>query len=393
MDIKVIQKAIGAAGFDGWLFCDFHNRDGIAYRILGLDFERFTSRRWFYLVPARGEPIRLVSKVEPSRLDALPGEKRLYLSWRDLAEELETLLRGKRVAMQYSPEDAIPYVSMVDAGMVDMVRTAGATVGSSADLVQIFEAVIGEAGYQSHKEAGRRIHAIKDEAFALVGDSVRNGRAMTEYDIQQFILGRFAAEGLDCMGELPIVGVNGHPSDPHFGPTPENTAVIKEGDTILIDLWAKLAQPGSIFYDITWCGFVGSNPPAEYVKIFNCVRDARKAAVEFVRERFCRRQQCFGYEVDDACRSVVQAAGYGDLFIHRTGHSIGVQVHGNGVNIDNLETRDLRRLVPGICFSVEPGIYMAGKMAVRTEIDVFIKHDGEVEVTGPEQEDLILIQV
>lgn len=391
MDIKAIQKAVSEAGFDGWLFCDFHNRDSIGYRILGLDFEKHTSRRWFYLVPASGDPVRLVSKVEPSRLDALPGEKRTYLSWRDLSEELERMLSGKLVAMQYSPDDAIPYVSIVDAGMVDLVRSAGAKIASSADLVQVFEAIIGEDGYRSHIEAGRLIHAIKDEAFALIGDSVRAGKDITEYEAQQFILRRFAEEGLDCVGEFPIVGVNDHPADPHFQPTSENTVVIREGDTLLIDLWAKLARPGAIFYDITWVGFIGNNPPEEYVRIFECVRDARKAAVEFVRERFARRQKCFGYEVDDACRSVVQAGGYGDYFIHRTGHSIGVNVHGNGVNIDNLETRDLRRLAPGICFSVEPGIYLPGRMAVRTEIDVFIRKDGTVEVTGPEQESLILL--
>ncbi|HNZ02588.1 MAG TPA: M24 family metallopeptidase [Myxococcota bacterium] len=391
MDIRKLQKAVGEAGFDGWLFCDFNNRDAIAYRILGLDFEKFTSRRWFYLVPSSGEPIRLVSKVEPSRLDSLPGEKRTYLSWRDLADELERMLRGKNVAMQYSPEDAIPYVSLVDAGMIDLVRAAGARIGSSADLVQVFEAVIDDAGYQTHVEAGRLIHAIKDEAFALIGDSVKNGKGLTEYDVQRFIIRRFEEQGLDCMGEFPIVGVNGHPSDPHFEPTPDNTVVIREGDTVLIDLWAKLARPGAIFYDITWVGFVGTNPPDEYLKIFTVVRDARKAAVEFVRERFARHQQCFGYEVDDACRSVVQAAGFGEFFIHRTGHSIGVNVHGNGVNIDNLETRDLRRLVPGICFSVEPGIYLPGRMAVRSEIDVFIRQDGSVEVSGPQQEELILV--
>jgi len=187
------------------------------------------------------------------------------------------------------------------------------------------------------------------------------------------------------------VGTNEQPADPHFEPTPDNARPIRHGDTVLIDLWAKLEKPGAIFYDITWVGFVGTNPPDEYLKIFTVVRDARKAAVEFVRERFARHQQCFGYEVDDACRSVVKAAGFGEFFIHRTGHSIGVNVHGNGVNIDNLETRDLRRLVPGICFSVEPGIYLPGRMAVRSEIDVFIRQDGSVEVSGPQQEELILV--
>ncbi|MBM4394689.1 MAG: M24 family metallopeptidase [Deltaproteobacteria bacterium] len=391
MNLDAIQQAIRDAGLDGWLFCDFHNRDALGYRILGLDFAKFTSRRWFYLIPGVGDPVRLVSRVEPARLDALPGQKRFYLSWRELADELARLVGGRTVAMQYSPDDAIPYVSLVDAGLVDLVRGAGATVASSADLVQQFEAVIDEAGYRSHLEAGERIVRIKDEAFAMIRDALAGGREVTEYDVQRFILRRYVEEGLDCMGEEPIVGVNDHPSDPHFQPTPENCRVIKRGDTILIDLWAKLAAPGAIFFDITWCGFAGTEPPAEYVRIFEVVRDARDAAVAFARQRFEAGLPCAGWEVDEACRAVVRGAGYGDQFIHRTGHSIGVQVHGNGVNIDNLETRDLRRLVPGICFSVEPGIYLPGRMAVRSEIDVFVRPGGTVEVTGPMQRELVLV--
>jgi Xaa-Pro aminopeptidase len=391
MDLTAIQRAVRDAGLDGWLFCDFHNRDALAYRILGMDFGKFTSRRWFYLVPAQGEPVRLVSRVEPSRLDVLPGEKRFYLSWRQLAEALHDLVGGKTVAMQWSPEDAIPYVSLVDGGLLELVRAAGATVASSAELVQVFEAVIDDAGYASHLEAGRRIHAIKDEAFALIRDALAAGRDLTEYDVQRFILRRYDERGMDCLGEVPIVGVNDHPSDPHFEPTPENCRVIRRGDTILIDLWAKLTTPGAIFHDITWCGFAGDAPPPEYARIFQVVRDARDAAVAFARDRFAAGREVAGWEVDDACRAVVIAAGYGDFFIHRTGHSIGVQVHGNGVNIDNLETRDLRRLVPGICFSVEPGIYLPGRMAARTEIDVFVRPGGEVVVTGPAQRELILV--
>ncbi|MEI8192177.1 MAG: M24 family metallopeptidase, partial [candidate division NC10 bacterium] len=383
MDLTPVQSAIREAGLDGWLFCDFHNRDALAYRILGLDIATFTSRRWFYLVPATGAPVRLVSRVESSRLDALPGEKRLYLSWGDLAEALRALVGGGRVAMQWSPDDAIPSVSTVDAGLVDLVRAAGATVVSSADLVQAFEAVIDEAGYRSHMDAGRRVHAIKDEAFARIHDALESGRDLTEYDVQQFIVQRFDEAGLACDGEWPIVGVNDHPADPHFQPTPENARVLRRGDTFLIDLWARDKAPGSIWHDITWCGFAGTEPPVEYVRIFNVVRDARDAAVAFARQRFEAGLPCAGWEVDDACRAVVRAAGYGDFFIHRTGHSIGTTVHGNSVNIDNLETRDLRRLAPGVCFSVEPGIYLPGRMAVRSEIDVFVTHDGRVEVTGP----------
>jgi len=391
MDLRAIQQAVAEASLDGWLFCDFHNRDALAYRILGLDIAKFTSRRWFYLVPAAGEPVRLVSKVEPSRLDALRGEKRTYLSWQDLHAALKTLVGGRKIAMQFSPQDDIPYVSIVDGGTVDLIRAAGATVVSSADLVQAFEAVIDDAGYESHLEAGRRIHSIKDDAFALIGGALRDGLALTEFDVQQFILRRYGEEGLDCMGENPIVGVNDHPVDPHFEPTAENARVIKRGDTILIDLWAKLKTPGAIFADITWCGFAGPTPPPEYLGIFGVACRARDAAVAFARDSFAAGRECFGFEVDDACRGVVRGAGYGDFFVHRTGHSIGIQVHGNGVNIDNLETRDSRRLVPGICFSVEPGIYLPGRMAVRTEIDVFVRPGGDVVVTGPIQTEMILV--
>lgn len=390
-DIAPIQEALREAGLDGWLFYDFHNRDQIAYRILGLDFGAFTSRRWFYYVPARGEAVRVVSRVEPGRLDALPGEKRFYLSWSELREVLRSLVGGRTVAMQYSPDGAIPYISLVDGGTLDLVRAAGAEVVSSADLVQIFEACIGEDGYQSHVEAGRRLHRIKDEAFERIRAALRRGETLTEYDVQQFIVRRFPEEGLDCKGEWPIVGVNEHPADPHFLPTPSNTYTIRRGDTILIDLWARLRGEGTIFADITWCGFAGEEPPEEYARIFEVVCRARDAAVAFVRQRFESGVPCRGFEVDDACRAVVREAGYGDFFVHRTGHSIGPEVHGNGVNLDNLETCDRRLLMPGLCFSVEPGIYLAGRMAVRTEVNVFIRPGGQVEVTGPVQRELVLV--
>lgn len=393
-DIARIQHELQAAGIDGWLLYDFHNRDRIAYHVLGMDFGKFTSRRWFYWIPAHGEPARLCSKVESTKLDALPGSKTLYRSWRDLHTGLKQILGGARtVAMQYSPMCNIPYVSIVDGGTIDMIRSLGYEVVSSAGLVQTFQAVLDDAAYRSHLVAGERIQRIKDEAFALVGAELRAGRTLTQYDVQQFIIRRFGEEGLDCKGEWPIVGTNEHPADPHFEPTPGNARPIRKGDTLLIDLWAKLAEPGSIFYDITWCGFVGDDPPRKYVEIFNVVRDARNAALAFIRGRYAAGQKLYGWEVDDACREVVERAGYGDFFVHRTGHSIGEEVHGNGVNIDNLETKDERELVPGICFSIEPGIYLPGEMAVRSEIDVFITPDGKVDVAGAMQDELVLIDV
>ncbi len=394
MDLQKIQSELREAGVDGWLFYDFHNRDPIAYKILGMDFGKFTSRRWFYFIPAEGEPVRLAHKVEPTKLDSLPGRKATYLGWKELHRVLPEALEGaKKVAMQFSPLAAIPYVSTVDAGTVDLVRSFGVEVVTSADLVQTFEAVIDEAGYRSHLRAGEKIQNIKDRAFAMIEEFVREGKRLTEFELQQWIVHQFDEQGLDCMGELPIVGINDHPANPHFEPQEQGSYNFKKGDCVLIDLWAKLAEKGAIFYDITWCGFVGREPPEKYVEIFNTVRDARKAALEFVRERFVSKQPCHGYQVDDVCRKVVQERGYGDYFIHRTGHSIGEVVHGNGVNIDNLETKDERMLVPGICFSIEPGIYLEGEMAVRSEIDVFITGAGEVVVAGEEQENLILMDV
>jgi Xaa-Pro aminopeptidase len=393
-DIARIQSELRAAGADGWLFYDFHNRDAIAYRVLGLDFGKFTSRRWFYWVPAQGDPVKLCSKVESTKLDPLPGEKRLYLSWRDLHEGLRLILgAARKVAMQYSPTANIPYVSIVDGGTIDLIRSLGFEIVSSAGLVQTFQAVLDDAAYRSHLAAGERVQRIKDDAFALVGRELRAGRALTQYDVQQYIVNRYADDGLTCAGEFPIVGTNEQPADPHFEPTPANARPIRKGDTLLIDLWAKLDEPGSIFYDITWCGFVGSTPPPKYVEIFRVVRDARNAALEFIRARYAAKSRVFGWEVDDVCRAVVEKAGYGSAFIHRTGHSIGEEVHGNGVNIDNLETRDERELVPGICFSIEPGIYLAGEMAVRSEINVFITPGGKVDVAGDMQSDLVLIEV
>ncbi|RPJ78723.1 MAG: M24 family metallopeptidase [Acidobacteria bacterium] len=391
-DIGRIQREIQATGVDGWLLYDFHNRDQIAYHVLGLDSGKFTSRRWFYWIPASGQPVRLCSKVEPSKLDPLPGEKRMYLSWRELHAGLREVLGGARtVAMQFSPTANIPYVSIVDGGTIDLVRSLGYDVVSSAGLVQTFEAVLDEAAYRSHVEAGERVQRIKNEAFAMVEREVRAGRDITQFDVARFIERRWTEEGLK--GEWPIVGTNEHPANPHFEPTQANARPIRRNDTLLIDLWAKLDRPGAIFYDITWCGFVGRTPPPKYVEIFNLVRDARDVALEFVRSRYAAGERVFGWEVDDACRGVVENAGYGPYFLHRTGHSIGEEVHGNGVNIDNLETKDERELVPGICFSVEPGIYLEGQMAARSEIDVFITPGGAVEVAGEVQRELVLMDV
>ncbi len=389
--IGQLKQALRLQEVDGWLFCDFHNRDQIAYRILGIDGTKMTTRRWFYYVPSTGDPQKLVHSVEKTKLDILPGVRSVYLAWEDLHRFLKQILgTPKKIAMQYSPMNNIPYVAMVDAGTIELVRSFGHQVVSSANLVQTFEAVVNQAGYQSHLSAGAKVHKTKNDAFAEIGKALREKRDVTEYDIQQFIMKRFGDLGL-VTDDPPIVGVNAHPANPHFEPTPENAQVIKMGDTILIDLWAKEKAPNAIYHDITWVGFAGSDPPKKYAEIFTVARDARDTAVEFLRERFASKKPCYGWEVDKACRDVVEQAGYGKYFVHRTGHSIGVEVHGNGANIDNLETKDDRLLTPGSCFSIEPGIYLEGEMAVRTEINVCITPDGRVEVTGDMQRDILLV--
>lgn len=392
MDLEAIQSALRDEAVDAWLFCDFHHRDPMAYSILGLDSEQMTTRRWFYLVPSRGEPVKISHRVEPTKLDALPGRQEFYLPWTAMHEQLKSALEGhKRVAMQYSPMNQIPYVSVVDAGTVELVRSFGVEVVSSAGLVQQFEAVTDEAGLRSHREAGDKVQAIKDEAFALMDRALKRSDKITEFDVREHILRRFDEEGMTTDGAVPIVGFNDHPADPHFEPTAENAHTLHHGDTILLDLWARRREPAGLYYDITWCGYAGQEPPAQYKEIFDVVLRARDAGLDFVRRRFAEQKPCSGCEVDDATRRVVDDAGYGEAFLHRTGHNIGIDVHGNGANIDNLETRDDRQLVPGLCFSIEPGIYLAGSMAVRSEIDAFITPEGQVEVYGPVQQELILV--
>ena len=391
MELERIQEALRERKLGGWLFCDFHNRDLLAYRVLGLDPTKLTSRRWFYFIPAKGEPRKLVHSVEKTKLDSLSGSKHVYLPWEQLHSSLRKMLGSpKKIAMQYSPKNNIPYVSMVDAGIIELVKSFGHKVVSSADLVQIFEAVIGEEGYRLHKEAGVLIDGIRAEAFQQIQNAVSRQSGLTEHDVQQYIMRRFKESGLITI-DPPIVGTNDHPADPHFESTPVNARTFKYGDTFLIDLWAKKNVPGGTYYDITWVGFIGETPSPKYAEIFDIVKRARNAAIDFAKDRFAAGKACYGWQVDDACRAVVKKAGYGKYFVHRTGHSIGEEVHGNGVNIDNLETRDERQLVPGCLFSIEPGIYLEGQMAVRTEVNMFVRHDGVPEVTGEIQQELVRV--
>ena len=388
LNITEIQQALRDEGVDGWLFFDHHQRDPLAYKVLRFSPPRTPTRRWYYFIPANGEPKGLVHGIEPGMLDALPGQKSKYSSWRQQQDGLAALLAGARaVVMQYSPQCAVPYVAMVDAGTVELVKGAGVEVRSSANLVQHFEARCTKDQLESHLEAGRRVDEIRRRAFTEIGTRLRAGQAVSEWDIKKLIVQSFAAEGL-LSDHGPIVGVNANASNPHYEPFEDATQPIRPGDWVLIDLWAKLDQPDSVFYDITWTGYCGDTVPSRMAEIFEVVRGARDRAVERVQRAVSSGEILHGFDVDDAARGFIQSKGYGDYFIHRTGHSIGREIHGTGANMDNLETHDDRRIIPWTCFSVEPGIYLP-EFGVRSEVNVFVLDDRAI-VTGEVQQAPVL---
>lgn len=386
MDLLRIQEALRRERLDGWLFFDHHERDPLAYRVLGFRPGRHVTRRWYYLIPASGEPRGLVHRIEAGMIDAVPGEKRQYSSWQEQHTELGRLLKGcARVAMQYSPLCAVPYVAMVDAGTIELVRTQGVEVVSSAELVQEFEASLSQAQFETHLEAGRRVDRILANAFRLIGEKLSGG--VNEVMVRDWIREQFRSNGM-ITDDGPIVGANGHAGNPHYEPTPETNAPIRPGDFVLIDLWAKLDRPDAAYYDITWTGFCGT-PPDRVREVFETVRDARDRAVDTVARAVKSKQAIRGFEVDDAARGYIRDRGFGDRFVHRTGHSIGTEVHGTGANMDNLETHDERRILPGALFSVEPGIYLED-FGVRSEVNVFVKQDS-AGTTGAVQRELVRI--
>jgi Xaa-Pro aminopeptidase len=389
VNVEEIQEALGREKLDGWLFFDHHRRDPLAYRVLGFEPASHITRRWYYFIPAKGEPRGLVHRIESGMLDAVPGEKTRYSSWTEQVDGLRKILGGaRRVAMQYSPQCAIPYVAMVDAGTVELVRGLGVEVATSAELIQHFEARWTKAALESHLEAGRRVDRVRGEAFAMIGERTRNGAAVEELEAKRFILDGFAKQGL-MRADGPIVGVNGNAANPHYEPQEGVTKPIRRGDFVLLDMWAKLDQPGSVYYDITWTGFCGTEPREEIRKVFAIVREARDRAVARVQQAMRAGEALRGFEVDDVARGYITSQGYGPNFVHRTGHSIGQDVHGNGANMDNLETHDERRIVPWTCFSVEPGIYLQD-FGVRLEVNVFVE-EHDARVTGEIQKELVLI--
>ena len=390
VSIPAVQQALKEEGLDGWLLYDFHGSNPIARRIAGLDAGgKMTTRRWFYVIPADGEPRKLMHAIEPGNLDHLPGSRTIYSQRDTLAAGLRQVLGGlKRVAMEYSPNNAIPYISRVDAGTIEAVRAVGPTVVSSGDLVQRFEAIWSPEALQSHRDASERLYRIKDRAFDFIREGRRNGRRLTEMDVQRAMVGWFDEEGL-ITDAPPVVGVQANAGNPHYMPTEEQHRAIGDGEVVLLDLWGKRPAAGAVFADITWVGFTAAQVPEPYVKAFTAARDGRDAAIALVQQRVRAGQDVRGFEVDQACRRVVEAAGFGAQFIHRTGHSLGTEVHGNGVHMDDYETHDERRLIPGTGFTIEPGVY-SKDFGVRTEINMFVGA-GDATVTGPLQTEFVLL--
>jgi Xaa-Pro aminopeptidase len=381
-DLAAMQTALRDLGLDGWLLYDFRGLNVLARRVLAVPADAILSRRWFYFVPAQGEPRKLLHRIEPHALDHLPGAARSYLRWQELEAGVAALTaRAHRVAMEYVPRNANPYVSRVDAGTVELVRSNGVEVVSSGDLVQLFEACWDDEQWAMHLEAAKHTRSAYDVAFAFIADRVRRDGGVRETQVQQRILDHFAEHGL-VTDHPPIVGVGPHSGDPHYAPTagPNDTAM-KEGDFVLIDLWAKLDKPRAVFSDLTRVGFIGKNVPARYEEIFQIVAQARDAAIRRVRTAYDNGETLQGWQVDRAAREVIERAGYGEAFCHRTGHSIGQETHGNGANMDDLETHEERRVLPRTCFSIEPGIYLP-EFGVRSEVNVFIDGARKVHVTG-----------
>lgn len=392
--VDEIQAALQKTDLAGWLFYDFRGSDPLAPRILRT--ERLGgSRRWFYYIPRQGEPVKVVHAIEPGQLDSLPGKKLIYREWQLLRDQIRNAIaggsrsvKGKRIAMQYSPNNDIPYISRVDAGTIEMVRSLGVSVESSADLVQQFEAVWTPEQLSMHTDACVKLQKVIIDGFAELKRRINSDIPTTEIDLQQFMMKRLGDAGLQP--SPMIVAVNANAASPHYFPTKDRNVPIRKGDLVLIDATSKLTKPKAPAVDLTWVGYVGETVPGEYVKIWDIVRDARDAAFKYVRDAFRAGRSIRGAEVDDVARGVIRKAGYAEQFLHRTGHSIGEDGHGNGANIDNLETRDTRRLVPGTAFSIEPGIYLAGRFGIRSEIDVYVSENDAV-ITAPHQTEILAI--
>jgi len=380
-ELAGIQAALIDLGIDAWLLGDFRGSNLLARRVLQMEAMPIASRRFYYFIPARGEPTRVVHRIETGSLDHLPGAKRVYLRWQELEEALVELVRGKKVAMEYAPRVSNPYVARTDAGLVELARAAGAEVVSSGDLIQLFEAVWDDEQWQMHLEAACHTSSAFERAFTFIAEGVRRRGGVRESEVQKLIMDHFAEHKMTTYSP-PIVGVGSHSGDPHYETTPETDTVMAEGDFVLVDLWAKLDRPRGVYSDLTWVAFVGKTVPPRYKEVFDVVAAARDAGIQCVRQAFAEKRPLRGWEVDRATRAVIDRAGYGQYFVHRTGHSIGQETHGNGANMDDLETHDERLVLPRTCFSIEPGIYLP-EFGVRSEVNVFVDAASRVHVTGP----------
>jgi Xaa-Pro dipeptidase len=388
MNLAAIQSALRERNIDAWLFYDHHHRDPIAYRVLGLPDGLMVTRRWYYVIPAQGEPIKLVHKIEAGHLDTLPGKKLQYSGWQELFEQIKRMLANCRdIAMQYSPNNLVFYVSMVDGGTVELIRGLGKNIVSSGDLVAQFEATWTDEQIKTHFAARDKIDAITAAAFQEIGRRVRNG-GTSEYEIMQWFMEAFRRESL-VTDDPPIIAVNANSGNPHYEPRAEKSAPIHEGDFVLLDIWAKQNTPGAVYYDITWDAFVGKAPSDRMKEVFTVVRDARDMGVKKVQDAVSAGKPIAGWEVDRAVRDHIKKAGFGEYFIHRTGHSIGTEVHANGANMDDLEIHDERRILANSCFSIEPGIYLP-EFGVRSEVDVLVRPNA-AEVTGKIQREIVII--
>jgi Xaa-Pro dipeptidase len=389
--LRDIQKNLVEQNLDGWLLYDFRRSNDLAFDLLEIPEEKFFTRRFFYWIPKKGKPVKIVHRIESENLDHLPGDKLKFLAWQELESNVEKVLKGsKRVAMEYSPRNAIPYVSKVDAGTMEVVRDCGVEVVSSADLLQKYSSVWNEHKLKTHLEAADVLDKTVAKAWELIANSLRTSKELTEYDVQQFLLSEFEKNACVTEGP-PICATNSHAADPHYIPAKEGSSLIKEGDFILIDLWCKKNLPDATYGDITRVGVAAKEPTKRQEEIFNIVKNARDAGTDLVKERFAKNESLMGWEVDAACRKVIEDAGYGECFIHRTGHNIDVNDHGNGAHVDNLETQDRRHILPGTCFSIEPGIYLSEEFGVRLEYDVYVDHDRSVQVTGGIQESITCV--
>lgn len=389
--INNTKRQLSNQRLDGWLFYDFQRSNNLACEFLEIPTQAMLTRRFFYWISAQGEPLKIVHKIEQHTLDHLPGNKLTYSSWQELELHIGKALRGsQKIAMEYSPRNAIPYVSKVDAGTMDVIRGFGVEVVSSADLLQEYTSIWDPEQLKTHRFAAKVLDETAALTWRFITISLQSKKEITEYDVQQFIVKELSKHG--CIAEgLPICAVNAHSADPHYIPPQNGSSVIRPNDFILIDLWCKQDLPRAVYADITRVGVASPAPTKRHQQIFQVVKEARDRVTEWLKDLFMLKTPVMGWEVDQLCREIIINAGYGDNFIHRTGHNIGLRDHGSGANIDNLETRDNRHVLPGSCFSIEPGIYLTGEFGVRLEYDIYVHPNGQSEITGGIQTEIVCL--